>query len=200
MRLTAIKSIGVVVAALAAATLVACAPTAPENGVESTQVPFSGTIPDFQGPWAADLAQAYRSTNSEVVHKILEKGSITDQDYAAVSSTYVKCMANKGFTVKITGPNGEAEVKGGGDPKDAATSCNADMSIISSLRYEMSRNPQRLDENTIVAACLVKRGLAPKSYTAKEYGADLQTQKFPFSSSSADFTKCTSDPLGLASE
>jgi hypothetical protein len=200
MRLAILKPIGVVVVALAAAALVGCAPSAQPSGAASPQTTFSGKVPDFHGPWAAELAHAYSSTNSDVVHKILDKGSISDQDYAAVSSAYVKCMANKGFTVKITGPNGEADVKGNGDAIAAEKSCSGDMSIIASLRYEMSRNPQHLDENTIVAACLVKKGLASASYTAKEYGADLQSQKFPFDSSSTEFVKCTSDPLGLASE
>jgi hypothetical protein len=134
------------------------------------------------------------------VHSILAKGSITDQDYAAVSGQYVKCMKNKGFIAHIDGPAGQATVSGGpagGDGNAANASCNSDLAVIAALRGEILRNPQHQDEDSIMAACLVKKQLVPPNYTANDYAANLQSQKFPFSTASAKFLSCASDPLGL---
>jgi hypothetical protein len=193
-----------------AVAAIACAVAAAEVGCSQPSTPdslalsvpsaaFSGPVPPFTGPWAAEFADAYRSTTSEHVHKILSKGSISDADYADVSSGYVKCMADRGFTVTFTGPDGQSTVTGNGDARAAANSCNGDVAVIASLRHEISRNPQHLEENTIVAACLVKRKLAPPSYSARQYAANLKSQKFPFSTGNPDFRSCTNDPLGLSS-
>jgi hypothetical protein len=199
-----LKSAGVAVKAVAvAATLVGCSQSASSSAELPLSAPspsYTGTVPGFSGPWAAEFAEAYRSTTSDVVHQILTKGSITDQDYAAVSSAYVKCMANKGFTVHITGPAGQGVIDGDGDSAAADKACNGDISVISTLRFAISRNPQHLDENEIVVACLAKKQIAPPSYTAKDYEANLQSQKFPFSTSAPGFMQCTSDPLGLSSQ
>ncbi|WP_391857979.1 hypothetical protein, partial [Vibrio cidicii] len=106
----------------------------------------------FSGPWASEFADAYRSTTSEIVHRILEKESITDQDYAEVSSAYVKCMANKGFKAEVTGPFGESVVDAGPGDDAAQVECDKDMSVIAALRRSVDRNPDHRDEEEIVAA------------------------------------------------
>ncbi|SEA65465.1 hypothetical protein [Leifsonia sp. 21MFCrub1.1] len=190
---------GAAVAIVATVALTACSPSANvQDRPAAASSSFQGEVPEFTGPWAAEFAEAYRSTTSEVVHKILAKGSITDQDYASVSSQFVTCMKDKGFAVEITGPYGESTVSGDGDINAGANACNDDMAVISALRFSTTRNPQHLDENTIMVACLHKKKLVPPSYSTKDYEADLQTQKFPFSVDSADFLACTGDPLGLS--
>ena len=184
-----------------AAALLGCSQTAVLEADEPSSAPspaYRGDVPDFSGPWAAEFAEAYRSTTSDVVHKILAKGSITDQDYAAVSGAYVRCMANKGFKAQVTGPGGEGTLEGDGDALAAHNACNGDMAVISALRSSTIRNPQHLDENEIVVACLVKANIAPPSYTAKDYAANLQSQKFPYKIDTPGFIQCTSDPLGLS--
>lgn len=190
-----------VTAFLAAAALAACSQSSAPHDQRPLAEPspaFQGDVPEFTGPWATEFADAYRSTTSDVVHKILAKGAITDEDYASVSSEYVTCMKNNGFAVEITGPAGQASVEGDGDVDAATKACDGDMAVISSLRYATSRNPQHLDENAIVAACLVEKKVVPASYTAQEYETNLQTHTFPFSTETAEFLHCNSDPLGLA--
>ena len=156
-------------------------------------------MPDFSGPWASEFAEVYRSTNSTVVHAILAKGSITDQDYAEVSSAYVKCMANKGFKATVTGPAGESITEAGEESLDAESACNEDFAKIAALRGAILRNPENRDEEEIVAACLADKKVAPPGYSAREYTADLQSQKFPYSLDDPGFSECINDPLGLAS-
>jgi hypothetical protein len=181
------------------AVLTGCSSSEGGPRASKVDVPASGGVPHFSGPWAEEFDAAYRSTDSAFVHGILAKGSITDQDYAEVSSRYIRCMKNKGFTATVDGPAGEGTVdgKGDGDPNAAHEACSEEMAVIASLRGSILRNPEHKDENTIVAACLVAKKLAPASYTAKDYAADLETMRFPFDRNSAGFTQCISDPLGL---
>ena len=195
-----IRFTGAAVAILVTAALAGCGGTGSatnDDGLAPSSS-YSGPVPDFSGPWASEFAEAYRSTTSEVVHEILAKGSISDQDYADVSSAYVSCMSNKGLKAVVTGQFGESTVEGDGDVNAANEACSGDFSVISALRYSTSRNPQHLDESEIVVACLIKAKIAPPSYTANDYAADLETQVFPFNTSAAGFYTCTSDPLGLS--
>lgn len=191
----------VAVALVTAAALVGCSQTADSSSADLRRPPavFTGPVPSFSGPWASDFADAYRSTTSELVHGILEKGSITDQDYAEVSSAYVKCMANKGFKAEVTGPFGESVIDTGPGDDAAHAKCSEDMGVIAGLRRDILRNPEHRDEEEIVAACLVDKKVAPPGYSKRDYEADLQAQRFPYSIDDPGFSKCVNDPLGLAS-
>lgn len=116
-----------------------------------------------------------------------------------MSSAYVKCMANKGFTAKVTGPAGESVTEAGEESFEAEEACNGDLAVIATLRGNLLRNPENRDEEEIVAACLADKKVAPLGYSARDYEADLQAQKFPYSIDDPGFSKCINDPLGLAS-
>src|SRR3954462_14089574 len=131
MRLRTPSLVSAVAAVLVASALTACSwsASAPDDRpLVAPSSTFQGEVPEFTGPWAAEFTEAYRSTTSETIHKILAKGSISDQDYASVSSQFVRCMKNKGFTVKITWLFGESTVTGDGDVNTASNACNDDMS------------------------------------------------------------------------
>lgn len=188
------------VAAALAVQLAGCSQQSAPSGEATRQsAVYNGEVPTFSGPWASEFADAYRSTKSGIVHRILEKGSITDQDYAEVSSAYVKCMANKGFTARVTGPAGESITEAGTESFGAEEMCNPDLAVIATLRGNMLRNPENRSEEEIVAACLVERKVAPPGYSARDYEADLKAEKFPYSVDDRGFSKCVNDPLGLAS-
>ena len=206
--LTLRNSVSSVAIAIAlAAGLVSCSSISLGADVRATKPAgstFDGPIPDFSGPYAAEFAEAYRSTTDELVHEILAKESITDQDYAIVSGRFVKCMANKGFRVQIDGPAGQMTMfdlptDEDGDRANAANlDCGSDSGYIElcALRNSILRNPENLDENTIMAACAVRQKIAPPSYTAKDYARDIENWSFPFSTSSMEFGRCIDDPLG----
>lgn len=202
------RHVGFVTAIALTVGLVSCSvPPASSDGqvAHAEGSAFAGPVPEFRGPYAVEFAEAYRSTTDNVVREILAKESITDQDYATAAGIFVKCMANKGFTVEIDGPAGEMSIPNAlaDDAFERANSasegCNSGWSALCALRGQILRNPQHLDENEIVAACLVRSGIAPPSYTPKDYARDLETWNFPYSTSSMEFNNCVGDPLGLAS-
>ncbi len=114
-------------------------------------------------------------------------------------------MANKGFKVEIDGPAGQMTIfdlptdEDGERANAANLDCGSDSGFIElcALRNSLLRNPENLDENTIMAACAVMQKIAPPSYTGKDYARDIDGWTFPFSTSSIEFGKCIDDPLGL---
>jgi hypothetical protein len=107
--------------------------------VVSSQTADSGPVPQFSGPAAREFENAYRSTTSALVHKILAKGFITDQDYSVVSDEYVKCLKDRGYVAHIDGPAGQATVSGGparGDANAANAACSDELAVVASLRGE----------------------------------------------------------------
>jgi hypothetical protein len=67
---------------------------------------------------------------------------------------------------------------------------------VAHLYREILRNPQHADEDTLVAACLVKSKLVDPGYTAQDYKAQSKTQKYPFDVESPAVTSCLNNPLG----
>jgi hypothetical protein len=164
-------------------------------GKSPSAAAFSGEVPAFTGPWAAAFTQAYKSTSDGLSHRILSKGAITDADYAEVSSVFVKCMKDKGVTATVDGPAGEASTSDTPNVMEAMNVCDAIFGVVAGLHGQIVRNPQNLDENLIVAACLVRVGLVPASYTANSYAEELKTQKFSYDIDSPKFSGCTRSPL-----
>jgi predicted small secreted protein len=199
------------VAVVAAVAFVLAGCSAHTTSVQSTggkkpdSVEYHGPVPTFTGPWAAAFADAYRSTTSRLDHKILATNKITDEDYAAVGSTFISCMATHGYTVKlgsmvdtfqIDSPGlTNAEMKAQGI---ALNACQTPFDAVGSLYLRILQNPQNQDLNALVVQCLVKDKEAPAGYTETQYTADLRTQTFPFDIDSAQANSCINSPLGLS--
>jgi hypothetical protein len=195
--------LALVVLFAASAALSGCSAEAPDQEEVAAWHPtYDGPIPAFSGPYESEFIEAYKSTIDPDAHRILAKGTITDEDYAAAGKSYVKCMADKGFHVTIDGPAGQMTIDGTATDADtqravaAKRSCGLAFDDISILHGELLRNPQNLDENVIVSACLVREGIAPSTYGPEDYARDSDLQKFPFNVDGADFGGCIDNPLG----
>lgn len=71
---------------------------------------------------------------------------------------------------------------------------------ISVMYYEMRRNPENLDEFTIMADCLVRKGVVDPSYSAKDYEEWFESDREWPTEGGAGITatqQCNQDPLGL---
>jgi hypothetical protein len=200
-RVTATIVFGMAVAALSG-----CSSSPADEGggvyVLSTASVYDGPVPSFTGPWAAQFEMSYRMTVSEVVHEILAKESITDADYAKVSSLFVDCMANRDFTVTIDGQDASFTVVNGtvqNQPAvdDALAACARPFDVVGGLRAQILRNPEHLDENEIVVACLVNSDLVEPGYSARDYGEEMRAERFSFDVNSAYVIDCLKNPLAV---
>lgn len=202
-------ALGTALSVLLLTALFGCASGVPDvDSTNETSLPvpvkYHGPVPAFHGPYAAAFANAYRSTTSKLDHKILATNTITDQDYAAVGSVLVSCMAAQGYTLKLDSMVDTFEIEGAAntnaqmDAQGAALNvCEPAFDAVSVLYLKLLQNPENQDMNVLIEQCLVRSKVVPASYTVADYKADLQTQKFPFNVNSPAVHSCISSPLGF---
>lgn len=161
--------------------------------------------PTFTGPWADALTEAYLTSQTDGQRSMLADGVVTDAEYAEVRSQFAACMADIGIVFTF-GPYGTMSSESSdGAPEgrafeEAYVDCSSrTMSGIDWIYEIMQRNPENLDEPTILAACLVRVGLVPASYTAAQYTLDFENGTLPFSDTHPDASMCSFDPLQLLS-
>ncbi|QIM18290.1 hypothetical protein G7066_05815 [Leucobacter coleopterorum] len=185
------------------------------SGCASTEVDGSskkqvGTeesdVPDFSGPWATNFSAAYAAAESDFERSVLEDEKITDQELAETLDRFTTCLEAYGhYDIKIKEDSSftfqspeNAESK---ETEKQVTQCSAESGEqhISSLHAFIRINPDNLDVDTIMAACLVKKGAVDPSYSAADFALDAPGQTFPYLSGhgASDFTDCNADPLGL---
>lgn len=197
---------GVLLVAAAACGLAGCAAEGPAGGQPSKEL---GSAPAFSGPWADDFTSAYRAASSDFEKKALADGKITDAEFSEVENTFKTCLKAKNvtFTGFKTGGGYDFHFGNGinaDEANKAADDCSASsgLNTVGALYFRMQRNPNHLDEPTIMAACLVKKGAVPQGYSAADYLRNSPDQTYPFASKSSGekvLRECGADPLGLLS-
>ncbi|MBF4461797.1 MULTISPECIES: hypothetical protein [unclassified Rathayibacter] len=83
-------------------------------------------------------------------------------------------------------------------------SCSRDSgeAEIGSLYSWTHRNPDRMDEDTLIVDCLVEAGVVPSSYSISDYTSDTTRDDFPFVDEDKGrdtLEECRVDPLGVQS-
>lgn len=178
-------------------------PPEPARPVDSTAV----EVPEFTGAWASDFASAYRRATTDFERSALSDGVVTEAEFAEMEDRFSTCMHDKGVEFTGFNPGGGYEFRPGAgmtseDANRVADECSArsGLDTIGQLFFAQHRNPQNLDDATIIAACLVERRVVPQGYSAHDYTRDAPTKSFPFVSASIGekaLDACSRDPLGL---
>lgn len=165
----------------------------------------SGEVPEFDGPWAADFATLYASASSDFERDALRDGQITDQEVAEARSRFGDCLAGFGITGTSFEPNGAfrfdtPEGRDADAVNELVQTCSHDSGEagIGALHSWIRRNPENLDDDTIIAACLVRKGAVDPSYSGQDFAADEEDLSIPYLTGfgEATFVECNADPLG----
>jgi hypothetical protein len=90
------------VVALAGIVLLACGCGVGSVDPAYSPVALDGEVPQFVGPWAADLADLYVGSKSDLEREVLADEVITEEEYQALEDWYIGCMAGQGLTVTPT--------------------------------------------------------------------------------------------------
>jgi hypothetical protein len=178
-----------------------------ENAVKApASAPADGHAPEFTGPYAAEFAQAYKDTDSDFAHRVLADSAITDAEHAEMVEVFTTCLAGKGITFQGYNSDGGFTTSTAPNPKDTHTlvddcSRSSGEDAVGSMYDIMRTNPQNLDPATIGAACLVRAGVVPPGYDAKDFTQDNEGRFAEFGTLPADLQEalktCSADPLGL---
>ncbi|MFT3889538.1 MAG: hypothetical protein QM713_15445 [Arachnia sp.] len=146
------------------------------------------------GPgWAAEFAEAReKARESEFARAALADDRVTDAELAEANSRLVDCLDAAGFPGAVVDSEGGLTVPDRGlgasiDPTVSACEDSIGWSSISILYRETRRNPENIDPNELIAACLVRHEVVPVGYSGKDY-ADAW-DRFVASGGGGDFNE-----------
>lgn len=179
-----------------AVALCACAPDAGVEGAPNSR-PGRGVVeaPSFDGPWAGLFATTWEES-TEVEREALADGEIDDLEYAYFRSEIVDCMEGLGSDARWDADGSLSYGNNDDLDPDDVTDCMRDSGLrIVALKDSMTRNPDNLDENEIMAACLRRAGVVPESYTAEDFGAQRDIEAIL---ATDGFDSCNAAPLEFA--
>lgn len=159
------------------------------------------------GPWAKEFATAYENAGSDFARQILSDGQITDHEVVEMRNKFTQCLSGHGFTEIEFEEDGAFTLK---PPEKGerrthekqveGCSIAAGEDVVGALASGVRRNPENLDENTIIAACLVRKGVVAKDYSAEDYARDAARDHYAYQDPVAGpdaLLACDADPLGL---
>lgn len=170
----------------------------------SVPLPVGADIPAFSGPWAGDFEAAYRTSTSDLQRQVLQDGTISDQEIAALQDALTDVLADRGFTKVAYGAGGTFALKpppgmAEGDFQRLLDSCieavwGPNGGYVYALAFQIQRNPAGEDEAQLMAGCLVRQGLVDAGYTGDDYRRDMENGTAPYDTEGDAFTRCISNP------
>ncbi|MDR3067959.1 MAG: hypothetical protein LBU50_00430 [Cellulomonas sp.] len=197
-RAKLLRLVGVVVAV----TIVASACASDHN--DSSASGGTGSVPSFEGPYAADFEGFYRATDSDFARNVLSDSQITDAEYAEMEERFRTCLADDGITFdgfRDDGGYTTSLAPDDGDTEAMITVCSESSGedTVGALYTIMRSNPDNLDVPTIMAECLVRKGMRPSGYNGNAYSSEMESVELSdFSPDQQDILlSCSADPLGI---
>ncbi len=138
---------------------------------------------------------------------VLRDEQITDEELAETRERFIACFAGVGYEASEFQPDGAFSLTPpAGTSQDAVSdvhdrcSNESGESTVGALHSWLRRNPENLDESTIMAACLVRAAVVDQGYSAEQYKRDLESASGPLDPDGPDapaFGLCNADPLDI---
>jgi hypothetical protein len=145
----------------------------------------------------------YENFDSEFGRAALADSVITDQEMLEGQRIVSACYESKGFTVERNkyGQAAVTPIRGDDDAIKAMGECEAADGGVQMLYYQIATNPDKRDDMTIRAECLVREGIVDASFTGKDL-EELYNQGgpavFPWDAANVEqkVEGCLNDPEG----
>ncbi|QHC61351.1 hypothetical protein GSU69_00600 [Rathayibacter festucae] len=163
--------------------------------------------PAFSGPWAAEFRSYFDDAASDFERGVLADGEITDQEYSEMTDRFSGCLEAAGFDFSGFGRDGSysATPLSPVDPdtsRQVTDDCGVESGerTIGALYTWITRNPENVDEASIVVDCLHRKGLVDAGYTAEDWTRENAVSSLPASipaDRKGEYEECAGDPLGL---
>lgn len=135
----------------------------------------AGSRSESAEPYAAEFEQAIANADSDYVRQALSDGRVTPAELQDARQHVLGCLQQVGIPATYEtdeyGQTGLVMVGELSSAQQAAElSCGRQwMGAIEELFNKTTSNPRNEDWNALVAACLVRKGLAPNGFTARDY-------------------------------
>lgn len=133
----------------------------------------AGAEKEVTGAWAAEWEDARKNASSEFEKAVLADGEITQDEYVEALDLYVECIHEKGAEVALEEVAGVFQYHIGRNVAlydSVADECSKGTTwFIEPLHLHMQSNPDKLPWNTVIANCLVERGVADEGFTGNDF-------------------------------
>lgn len=156
----------------------------------------------FNGPWAAELKNAYDSTQSDLARRVLATGAISDRDYAEIQEANITCLEENGLVDVEYLPQGELSIAAPDGMTEETvnavmTSCATSSGLIDvePLYIATRVNPNNEDFEALTVRCLLDKEIVDASFSVADLKAWFDNQDPRLASQAGK--QCISDPLGL---
>jgi hypothetical protein len=186
-----IIGIGSIVVALAC-SVAGCSTASGDPAAATADTTAVAPPTPFAGPWAELLAITY-SDVTPVEREALADGVIDELEYSYFQDRMISCLDDLGVTASFS--DGSTLDYSNPDAVDEALidGCLADNGIkLLTAQDAMDRNPENLDEATIMVECLQRVGLVGPEYTPSDYESSVDMASI---ADDADFEGCVAEPL-----
>jgi len=190
--------------------LVGCAATGESVTAGGVAESGKGDVPSFTGPWAEDFSYMYGKATTDFERKVLVDEKVSDAEFAEMESRFRACLSSYQIIFSGFKPGGGfsfdfPEGMGSEKANKLTDDCSASsgLSTVGSLYFMVQKNPQHLNEATIMVECLAKKQVVPPGYSASDYDRDTPTMSFPFENKDLGkkaLEECSADPLGLLTQ
>lgn len=146
---------------------------APPSGAAPTE-----EVPEFSGPWAEELAAAWRESDNPRFRAIIADGEVTSAEYAETQNAAKKCLEENGFTGIEYNPDGGSTIAARTDispeKEDELTRmCEDEAGFIDTevWYFDLWLNPDNLNWPAAERDCLVKVGHLEKGSSIEDMEA-----------------------------
>jgi hypothetical protein len=144
-------------------------------------------------PWADLITSTADGARTPAEREALADGKISDTEYAYFQQLIVTCLKKIGVVATWASDHSLEYTRPDDVPDSAVNSCNTENGLdLIVLRDAMDRNPQQLDENTILVDCLKRVEAVDPGYTPSMLASGVDVDTFI---DSPQFDKCNADPL-----
>lgn len=192
---------GAAAAAVAVLTLVgaaACTADASTDRDPPATTSADGT-PEFTGAWAGEFAETYAHFDDDFSRAALADSEISDMEFQEGMTIIRQCYDAAGFSVEYDqyGFETVTSTGGSGDPLDVMGQCAFADGGVAVLYYMIKANPENVEQETLVAECLVRAGVVEPGFTGQDFTEVMDSGDLPWSPGDERIEPCFKDPLGL---
>jgi hypothetical protein len=151
----------------------------------------------FTGPWAELLTTTY-GIGTPAEREALADGAIDELEYSYFRDRIIECLGDLGVEASFAADSTLEYTASEGVAEEDVDACMAEGGIqVLTLKDTIDRNPENLDEATIMVECLQDAGVVGPEYTTRDYDAGVGLADL---GDDEAFATCTADPLGLSEE
>lgn len=188
------RFLGAVGVLVAAGSVVGCATASDDRATLAGRGSAVAPPTPFVGPWASLMTDTYADA-SPAERDALADGVIDELERSFFRDRVVACLSDLGVEASFAEDGSLDYTNNDGVSEEEINACMSANGVrVLTLHDAIARNPENLDESTIMVRCLQEAEVVGPEYTTSDFEAGRNLDEL---ADEDGFVACTADPLGL---